>query len=160
MTIIKELPPGWAYKAQGFTIQVGEKTLRPDCQANMGPGRDGTNRRCDKTGRYARTLWNGATIFSCGRHRKKIEQFAQPYIAQRLGGRGPIVEVIKPHMEGPDYREVPGAAEPAEHPRHLELELEPGMIECWCGAKREPGPEDGRAVWKGGKPTDTPPWEG
>ena len=87
-----------------------------------------------------------------------MEDLAQPIVVR--GSRGAMV--MKPILlDAPSYRWVPGAADPVEHPIHIELlqlkQEEPAG--CWCGAKPRQN-RRGRTEWEGGKPTDEPWWEG
>ena len=119
--------------------------------------RDGSP--CGATARYARTLWSAGVVFACGRHLRRIEEFARPVIVQAMGGRGYLVGIVKPHMPGPCFLDVPGAAPPAEHPLHTTItQGEQPDPACWCGAApvRQIGDE---WVWEGGKPLDIPWWE-
>ena len=86
-----------------------------------------------------------------------MEDLARPLVA--MGSRGAVV--MKPMLlDAPNYRWVPGAADPVEHPIHIEMllqELGESTI-CWCGAKPKQN-EQGRTQWEGGKPTDEPWWK-
>ena len=82
-----------------------------------------------------------------------MEDFARPLVA--MGSRGAVV--MKPMLlDAPNYRWVPEAADPVEHPIHIEQLLqgpeEPTI--CWCGAKPKQK-EGARTEWEGGKPTES-----
>ena len=151
-----ELRPGWAHNPKGFVIQLDGKIIHPFCQETMQVKEDGEPIACGKKPRYVRTLWSGGTVFSCGRHLNMMEDLARPLVA--MGSRG--AAVVKPILlDAPSYRWVPGAADPIEHPVHIELlqgPEEPAI--CWCGAKPRQN-ERGRTEWEGGKPTDEPWWK-
>ena len=152
-----ELEPGWAHNPKGFVIHLDEKIIHPFCQKTMLVNEEGEPIACGKKARYVRTLWSGGTVFSCGRHLNMMEDLTKPLVA--MGSRGAVV--IKPILlDTPNYRWVPGAADPVEHPVHIEL-LQQKQEEhaiCWCGAKPKQI-ERGRTQWEGGKPTDEPWWE-
>ena len=148
--------PGWAHNPKGFVIHLDGKIIHPFCQETMRMNEAGEPIACGKKPRYVRTLWSGGTVFSCGRHLNMMEDFAKPVVA--MGSRG--AAVMKPILlDAPNYRWVPGAADPVEHPVHIEQLLQ-GIEEiasCWCGAKRRQN-ELGRTEWEGGKPIDEPWW--
>ena len=152
-----ELEPGWTHNPKGFVIHLDGKIIHPFCQQTMRVNEEGEPTPCGKKPRYVRTLWSGGTVFSCGRHLNMMEDFARPLVA--MGSREAVV--IKPMLlDAPNYRWVPGAVDPVEHPVHIEL-LRQGLEEptiCWCGAKPKQN-ERGRTQWEGGKPTDKPWWE-
>ena len=123
-------------------------------------GEDAQPLACGKRARYARTLWSGGVIFACGRHRRSTESLARPVVAQGMGAEGYRAVVMRPLITGaPDHRQVPGAAEPVEHPVHIALILQEGEEPaCWCGAL--PGQNgNGLTRWEGGKQLDAPWWE-
>ena len=139
-----ELPPGWATNPGGFLVRLKEGHMVPDCQWNV-DGADGVTGPCGRSAPHARTLWNGALVFACGKHRRQMQEYAVPLVARRVGARGDEPAVMRPmEIWSPLYLDVIGAAEPVEHPVHLDMT---GGA-CWCGATPE---GDG---WTGGKPTD------
>ena len=152
-----ELEPGWSHNPKGFVIHLDEKIIHPFCQKTMQVNEEGEPTACGKKPRYVRTLWSGGTVFSCGRHLDMMEEFARPLVA--MGNRG--AAVMKPILlDAPNYRWVPGATDPIEHPVHIEQLLQ-GLGEpavCWCGAKPRQN-EEGRTQWDGGKAIDEPWWE-
>ncbi len=149
----RELPPGWAYNPKGFVIHLDERIIHPFCQETMLVNEEGEPTACGKKPRYVRTLWSGGTVFSCGRHLNRMEDLARPVVG--MGSRGAVV--MQPVLlDTPSYRWVPGAADPVEHPVHIELIH--GLEEptaCWCGAEPRQN-ERGQTEWEGGKPTDQP----
>ena len=155
---LNDLPRGWAYNSRIFHIDANQDGfITALCQKTVWTKEQEEQTACAKRARYARTLWSGNVVFSCGRHLDDIEEFARPLIA--MGSRGPAV--IRPIMlEAPHHLSVPGAAEPVEHPVHigLKLETEDGRVECRCGATTREN-EHGITVWDGGKPLDTPWWQ-
>ena len=153
-----KLRSGWAHNPKGFVINLDGRTIHPFCQETMRVNEEGEPIPCGKKPRYVRTLWSGGTLFSCGRHLNRMEDLAKPLVA--MGSRG--AAVTKPVLlDAPSYRWVPGAADPVEHPVHIEMlqgpeEEEPAT--CWCGTEPRQN-ERGRTEWAGGKPTNEPWWE-
>ena len=150
-----ELEPGWAHNPKGFVIHLDGKIIHPFCQQTKRfKNEEGEPIACGKKPRYVRTLWSRGIVFSCGRHLNMIEDLSTPLVA--MGSRGAVV--IKPILpDAPNYRWVPGAADPVEHPVHIELlrQKQEEHAICWCGAKPKQN-ERGRTQWEGGKPTDKP----
>lgn len=151
-----ELGPGWAHNGRGFTFQHDGKAHPATCQEVTGQDPEtGESRACGITARYARTLWDAGVVFCCGRHRDRMEEFARPLVA--MGSRG--AAIMRPLIAAPLQWEVPGAAEPVEHPVHVGVREDgDGQTLCWCGAAMGTG-EFGQTAWTGGEPVDTPWWE-
>ena len=150
-----KLPQGWAYNRLVFQIDANQNGfIAASCQKATWTREQEEPTACAKRARYARTLWSGNVVFSCGRHIDDVEEYARPLIA--MGSRGPAV--VRPIMlEAPHHLSVPRASEPVEHPVHFGLETEAGGVECWCGAMSSEN-EHGVTVWEGGKPLDKPWW--
>ena len=151
-----ELGLGWAHNPSGFRFEHGGQTHQAHCQENVGTGsHDEPARACGARARYARTIWDAGVLFACGRHVDQMEDFARPMVA--MGSRG--AAVLRPVIAAPLRWDVPGAADPPEHPVHVGVrETEDGRIECWCGAMMVSG-LPAAPVWTGGKPVDPPWWE-
>lgn len=152
------LEQGWAHNPAGFTFQHGGESHEATCQATTCQATKKSGQEagaCSVRARYARTLWDAGVIFSCGRHRDRVQDFARPLVA--MGSRGPAI--MRPIIEAPLWWDVPGAVEPVDHPVHIMVrETEQGETLCWCGAVPGAG-EHGQVTWTGGNPLDTPWWE-
>ncbi len=108
-----KLRPEWAHNPKGFVIHLDGETFHPFCQETMRVNEDGEPIACGKKPRYVRTLWNDGTVFSCGGHLNRMEDLAKPVVA--MGSRG--AAVLKPVLlDAPNYRWVPGAADPSSAP--------------------------------------------